>query len=94
MQTIHKFDTTGEAYNAVQFDQEIKNGDFLFVPSEQVLGIAYTWPFALTKNHGALHTVEDSVEGRAILNEFRRSVVEGTMWAETIGYELLDMFYR
>ena len=94
MAAIHKFDTTGEAYDAVQCDPEIKNGDFLFVPSEQVIGIAYTWPFALTKNHGALHTVEDSVAGRAILNKVRRSVVEGTMWAETIGYELLDMFKR
>lgn len=51
------FDTTGDAYDAVQTHDEIKTGDTLLIPSEQIVGLAYTWPVAVTAQVGKLHTV-------------------------------------
>jgi len=92
MANVHKFDCTSDAYNAVQCDENIKNGDLLFIPSEKVIGIAYTWPFAVTKSHGALHTVANNADGRAVTNEFRRSMIEACQFADDLGFELLEQY--
>jgi hypothetical protein len=63
---IHKFDTTEEAYDATQCDENISKGDILIVEDEKVVGIAYTWPIAITKEHGALHVINDIT----LLDEF------------------------
>lgn len=55
----HRFETSGEAYDACQCDDEIKDGDVLIVESERVVGIAHTWPVAVTREHGALHRLAD-----------------------------------
>ena len=94
MATIHKFETTGEAYDATQCDPKVQKGDFLFIPSEGVIGIAETWPFALTKAHGALHVVADNNDGIKLLNQYRRQVIEAVAWAESLGYAVPDMFNR
>jgi hypothetical protein len=59
---IHKFESTGNAYDACQCDEDIKNGDILVIASEGVIGIADTWPFAVTAEAGSLHTVKEGVE--------------------------------
>ena len=58
------FEDTGEAYDRVQCDDNIKDGDILLIPNESVVGIAHTYPVALTQIHGHLHTLkpECSVE--------------------------------
>jgi hypothetical protein len=53
----HAFDSTGEAYDAVQCDDDIGNGDVLDVASEGVVGLAYTWPVAVTAEAGKLHRI-------------------------------------
>lgn len=53
----HLFDSTGEAYNACQCNSEIKTGDTLVIGSEGVVGLADTWPFAVTDESGDLHSV-------------------------------------
>ena len=53
----HLFDSTGEAYNACQCNSEIKTGDTLVIGSEGVVGLADTWPFAITDESGDLHSV-------------------------------------
>tara|TARA_R100001460_G_scaffold105737_1_gene152633 strand:- start:398 stop:721 length:324 start_codon:yes stop_codon:yes gene_type:complete len=53
----HLFDSTGEAYNACQCNSEIKTGDTLVIESEGVVGLADTWPFAITDESGDLHSV-------------------------------------
>ena len=50
------FDDTGEAYDACQCDPAIRNGDVLLVEAEHVVGIAGTWPIAVTRMIGVLHT--------------------------------------
>ena len=54
----HAFDTTGNAYDATQTDPAIATGDTLVVLDERVIGIAMTWPFAITTESGNLHAVE------------------------------------
>lgn len=56
---IHFFNSTGEAYDATQCDENIKNGDILVVRSECVVGLADTWPVAVTHHHGAFHVLTD-----------------------------------
>lgn len=55
--TLHTFDSTQEAYGDVQCDDNIRNGDTLVVECEQVVGLAWTWPVAVTQAHGDLHTM-------------------------------------
>ena len=59
---IHIFDSTGGAYDACQCDDNVKRGDILYIPSEGVVGLADTWPIAITKEYGALHTASAASE--------------------------------
>ncbi|MGW3860415.1 hypothetical protein ACWEDZ_02880 [Streptomyces sp. NPDC005047] len=52
---VWTFYSTGEAYGACQTREEIRDGDVLVIEREKVVGIAETWPFALTARFGDLH---------------------------------------
>lgn len=52
---VHSFPSSGAAYNACQSNDSIHDGDIIHVPSEGVVGLAGTWPAAVTKNYGQLH---------------------------------------
>lgn len=54
---IHAFVSTGNAYDAVQTDETIAAGDTLLILDERVVGVAMTWPFAITAEAGKLHAV-------------------------------------
>ena len=54
---IHRFESTAEAYDACQCDDTIRTGDVLIVAPEGVVGIAGTWPVAVTQAHGEFHRV-------------------------------------
>lgn len=56
---IHRFDSTEEAYDACQCDDTIQKGDLLLIESEGVVGIADTWPMAVTAKRGELHGIAD-----------------------------------
>jgi hypothetical protein len=58
---VHHFESTGDAYDATQCDDTIRNGDILVIKSEGVVGIADTWPFAVTETSGKLHSLADGV---------------------------------
>ena len=58
----HTFDSTGDAGKACQCDGNVKKGDILLVPSEDVVGIADVWPIAITKNHGEFHSLSDTTD--------------------------------
>ena len=63
---IHYFTSSREAYDATmcgehfETDAEIKTGDILVIESEGVIGVADTWPIALTPECGSLHKPTDS----------------------------------
>lgn len=52
---VHHFPGTVDAYDACQSRMDIHDGDVLVIEDEGVVGIAWTWPFALTEAHGELH---------------------------------------
>lgn len=51
---IYEFSDTQEAYAASMY---IDMGDVLYVPSENVVGVSYTWPCAITYEQGGLHEI-------------------------------------
>jgi hypothetical protein len=57
--TIIHFPTSGEAYDACQRDETINDGDVLVITSEGVVGIADTWPVAVTVNHTSKTTLAE-----------------------------------
>ena len=58
---IHQFRSTGDAYDACQCDDTIQDGDTLVIMSEGVVGIADTWPVAVTVAAGKLHIPADGM---------------------------------
>lgn len=63
-----EFEDTADAYGAVQCDDDINNGDTLLVESEGVVGIANTWPVAVTTEFGEFHTIGNVAEFLACSN--------------------------
>ncbi|MGA5501734.1 hypothetical protein [Streptomyces umbrinus] len=56
---VHRFDSTGSAYNATQCRDDIRDGDVLVVEREGVVGfLRSAWPAAITAEYGELHTIE------------------------------------
>lgn len=56
--SIHRFESSGDAYDATQTDETINDGDVLVVESERVVGfLVKAWPVAVTPEHGAFHSL-------------------------------------
>lgn len=55
---LHEFASSGDAYNACQCSDDIKTGDILIIPSEKVVGLAWTWPIAVSTARGELHRTD------------------------------------
>lgn len=90
MQGMHCFDDSTDAYDMSQCDESIEPGHCLVVLSEGVVGIADTWPIAVTKNAGNLHSAEegfDPIAGRSISTE---QVELAKSVALAHGFELAD----
>lgn len=45
-----------QAYNLSQGLSALDNNAILYIPSENIVGVANTWPIAVTKKAGHLHT--------------------------------------
>ena len=50
------FDNSGYAYDRCNWDESMMTGRIFTVESEQIVGIAWAWPVAVTQAHGKLHT--------------------------------------
>jgi hypothetical protein len=96
--TVHKFDTTGDAYDSCQIGIHLDNGkpvndgDVMIIEEEGVVGVAWTWPIAATKAHGQLHVLDRGV----VISEVEwitPDVIEGyekaCKVAAFMGFELL-----
>lgn len=69
----HHFPSTDSAYARCQCDDSVRDGDVLVVAAERVVGIADTWPLAVTAEHGSLHRAALPPDG---LDGLVRSVVD------------------
>jgi hypothetical protein len=60
MTQVHHFDSTGDAYDASQCDENAHDGDILAIPDEGVWGILFkAWPVAVTNECGAFHQLAE-----------------------------------
>lgn len=87
---IHHFKSTNEAYNACQSNENIKRGDILVIQSEHVVGIADTWPFAVTVCKGQLHRIDSSIAGNQLREEFCSSLLQAIRTAEALGFTVSE----
>lgn len=91
---IHAFASTGNAYDAVQTDETIAAGDTLLILDERVVGVAMTWPFAITAEPGKLHAVCEPGAGETLgLIEKALAVPDGSIaracrLANTLGFAI------
>jgi hypothetical protein len=93
IQNVFSFDSTGDAYDACQTDYQIKKGDLLVIESEKVIGIAHTWPVAVTSEPGALHTLMADSDAKAVL-EIPAEFITGAIKAATDrGYSIDANFF-
>jgi len=64
---VHQFNSTGEAYDASQTSDIIKDGDVLVVGREQIVGVLLeAWPCAVTDSHGEFHTLAEDTDITAV----------------------------
>ena len=90
---IWTFDSTGEAYDACQSSDAILKGDILLIAGERVIGIADTWPVAITKRSGKLHHAIEGECGSYLLeNNLDPHLAEAILLAGTLRFSLLDEF--
>ena len=84
---IHHFDSTVRAYDATQTRDDIKKGDVLIIESEKVVGLADTWPVAITEWPGELH---DLAPGYTLekMGFSGKSIALARDAAETLGFVL------
>ena len=71
---VWEFGSTSEAYDNTQCNSAIKSGDILYIPNRKCVGIADTWPVAITEGQGQLHTPKEGVtqeEMNNSMNEYR-----------------------
>lgn len=60
---LHTFESSGEAYDVSQCDEQISDGDVLSVPSEQAVAILVeAWPIAISENHGQFHPPNEELD--------------------------------
>ena len=94
--TIHAFSSTGTAYDHSQCDDAVERGDTLLVQSEGVVGLAWTWPVAVTEATGKLHGVEDNLTAEQMAELIADTgwrfdqIKEAVKVAVDYGFELAD----
>lgn len=86
---IREFSSTREAYAACQCDETIETGDTLLIPSEGVVGLADTWPVAVTTASGDLHVVAEGMTIRdPSLGYDLDAIAQAEALAIDLGFEL------
>ncbi len=91
---VHRFDSTGEAYDACQCDDAISDGDVLIIESECVVGVAHTWPIAVTVESGALHSLKVGASIRGIASGDERMLAgwhAARSFAISLGFGVVEV---
>src|SRR5687767_6226993 len=85
---VHTFNSTGEAYNASQVRDDIKDGDILSVPTEGVVGfLLAAWPVAIVtdlRGPGEFHQIVSGPMADDHRNEYRQSIKRCIDVSETL----------
>ena len=94
MNQVHHYSDTGAAYSATQHDATVMNGDVLVIVDERVIGMAETWPFAITVEPGSLHQLDPTVATIKVLasafdlseDDTRAALARAVDIADVLGY--------
>lgn len=89
--SVFYFPTSGEAYDATQCWEDIKDGDVLVVSSEKIVGVADTWPIAVTAESGELHEVAKRGEYEANPAMWR-GIIRAVKIARGAGFPIAALF--
>ena len=89
--SVFYFGSTGEAYDASQSWDDIKSGDVLVIAHEKVVGVADTWPIAVTAESGELHDVQRREEFEKDANLWR-GIVRAVKIARGAGFPVAAVF--
>ena len=84
MTAVHHFFCTADAYDATQTRNDVADGDTL-VCDEGVVGVAHTWPFAVTVAFGELHRVADLAALCAETGITRDQIQKAVRYATALG---------
>ena len=90
------FRDSGEAYDATQVDERIKNGDVLIVPSEKVAGVLVeAWPVAVTEAFGHFHQFSKDADISAFPSVSKDKIYDFTdavAYAKAVDFDTLIDF--
>lgn len=97
--TTHYFGCSGEAYDACQCREDIKSGDILVIEGDEdnagVIGIADTWPIAITEESGAFHQAhEGELRDYLAKNKLDANIHAAIALANEKGFALLAELVR
>lgn len=84
------FESTGEAYDETQCNEDIKDGAVLVIREERVVGfLMKAWPVAVTKEYGNLHRTSEGHSPNELENgNYINSVTKACELARKYGFEL------
>ena len=85
------FDSSGEAYDRCNWDEHMITGRIFTVASEQIVGIAWAWPIAVTVKKGHLHAADSdprSWTGRSREERIAAAVSDALALARSKGWAL------
>jgi len=90
MVNVHYFLSSGEAYDASQCDENIRNGDVLVIKEEEVVGwLLDAWPVAITREHGEFHLPAVGKDPREFDNgKWVESISKAEQTAKELGYDI------
>ncbi len=85
---VRVFRSTGAAYDACMTDETMTDGTIFMVPSEQVVGIAWAYPVAVTGEAGHLHRLEGDSRTTRLDPEVKQAVPAAAALATALGLDL------
>jgi hypothetical protein len=93
MTTVHTFSSTEQAYEAAATNSHVKCADTLVIESEKVIGVADTWPFAITIQRGSLCIFgPEAFEDPRSLARFVSGIKAALREARARGYDVDPLF--
>ena len=84
---VRIFPSSGAAYDACNSDETMETGTIFMVPREQVVGIAWAWPVAVTYVAGHLHTLEGDSRTAFLDPEVKEAVPTAVSLADSLGWD-------
>ena len=70
------FPSSGNAYDACNSREDMVTGRIFTVEAEEIVGISWAWPIAITKEYGHIHSVSSDPRTWMVKSEGSKQVLE------------------